>query len=71
MLANHFIHNARCDTILLLEFKKTASPDKKTVGHFRLLEKLNLPIGSGGVICLTRHYLPLTPTVSSIPVSVI
>jgi predicted AAA+ superfamily ATPase len=58
-------------TIYPLEFKKTASPDKKSVRHFQLLEKLNLPVGHGGVICLSKHFLPLTPTAASIPVSAI
>jgi len=58
-------------TIYPVEFKKTASPDKKSVRHFQLLEKLNLPVGAVGVICLSQHFLPLTPTVSSIPISAI
>lgn len=54
-----------------LEFKKTATPDKKSVRHFQVLEKLNLPVGPGGVVCLAPHYLPLGATASSIPVSAI
>jgi predicted AAA+ superfamily ATPase len=54
-----------------LEFKKTGAPDKKSVRHFQALEKLNLPVGPGGVVCLSPHYLPLGATASSIPVSAI
>ncbi|MBT8419886.1 MAG: hypothetical protein KJO08_03395 [Gammaproteobacteria bacterium] len=39
-----------------LEFKKTASPGKDAVKHFRVLEKLGMPIGLGGVICLSDRY---------------
>jgi len=54
-----------------LEFKKTASPEKGAIRHFHILEKLNMPIGPGGVICLSPQFLPLTATTYSIPVSAI
>jgi hypothetical protein len=54
-----------------LEFKKTASPGKVDVRHFQTLEKLKLPIGPGGVICLAQQPLPLTPSTLSIPVAAI
>lgn len=56
-------------TVYPLEIKKTASPTKNDVRHFQTLEKLGMPIGPGGVICLTGQSLPLTPSVRSIPVS--
>jgi predicted AAA+ superfamily ATPase len=52
-----------------LEFKKTASPTKRDIKHFRAIEKLKMPIGSGGVICLAEQNLPLTPSTQSIPVT--
>lgn len=52
-----------------LEFKKTGSPGKDDLRHFLVLKKLNLPIGPGGVICLTEQSLPLTPSTFSIPVA--
>lgn len=52
-----------------LEFKKTASPRIDDVRHFQVLSRLKMPIGPGGVICLTRQSLPLTSTAQSIPVS--
>jgi predicted AAA+ superfamily ATPase len=58
-------------TIYPLEFKKTASPKKEDVRHFSVLEKLKMPIGYGGVICLSEHSLPLTGNTSSIPVAVL
>jgi len=51
-----------------LEFKKTASPDKNTVRHFGVLERLGMPIGTGAVICLSKQALPLTKKVWSVPV---
>ncbi|MBU4486440.1 MAG: DUF4143 domain-containing protein, partial [Candidatus Delongbacteria bacterium] len=58
-------------TIYPIEFKKTASPRKEHIKHFHLLEKLNIPIGEGGVICLCDNYLPIEENIWSIPVSLI
>lgn len=55
-------------TLHPLEFKKTASPRKNAVRHFKVLEKLPLPIGAGGVICLATQSIPLGDNVVSIPV---
>ncbi|MFH0810167.1 MAG: ATP-binding protein [Pseudomonadota bacterium] len=54
-----------------LEFKKTASPHKDAVRHFEVLEKLKIPVGPGGVICLVTQSLPLSANAASIPVSAI
>ena len=43
--------------------------DSGDVRHFRALEKLKMPIGSGSVICLAEQNLPLTPSTQSIPVT--
>jgi len=56
-------------TAFPLEFKKSASPRKTDVRHFPVLEKLAMPIGPGGVICLVEESLPLSAEVQSIPVS--
>ena len=37
--------------------------------HFQVLQKLKMPVGPGGVICLTEQSLPLTERNLSIPVS--
>ena len=52
-----------------LEFKKTASPGKKDIRHFQALQRLKLPVGPGGIICLAEQSLPLGASVQSIPVS--
>ena len=54
-----------------LEFKKTASPTREDVRHFQVLNKLKLPVGPGGVICLAEQSLPLTDSTCSIPVGVL
>jgi predicted AAA+ superfamily ATPase len=54
-----------------LEFKKTASPSREDVRHFGALERLGLPAGPGGVICLAEQSLPLTASAQSIPAWVI
>ena len=50
-----------------LEIKKTASPGRDDVRHFRALERLGLPVGPGCLICLAEQVLPLTATAQSIP----
>jgi predicted AAA+ superfamily ATPase len=50
-----------------LEIKKTASPGREDVRHFGALERLGLPVGPGGLICLAEQALPLTATAQSIP----
>ncbi len=50
-----------------LEVKKTASPSKEDVRHFAALDRLGLPAGPGGVICLVGQSLPLTVSTQSIP----
>ena len=54
-----------------LEFKKTASPGKNSVRHFKVLEKLGMPVAQGGLICLAGQPLPLLKDVWSIPVGMI
>ena len=54
-----------------LEFKKSASPGKDDARHFQVLKKLKMPVGPGGVICLSERSLPLWSTVQSIPVSIL
>lgn len=54
-----------------LEIKKSASPSREDVRHFGALERLRLPIGPGGVICLAEQSLPLTAAAQSIPAWVI
>lgn len=56
-------------TVYPLEFKKSSSPGKDDVRHFQVLEKLNMPVGSGGVICLVEDSLPLTPSAQSISIA--
>lgn len=51
-----------------LEIKKTASPEKRDIRHFQVLERLGLSSGEGGVICLVERPLPITATMQSIPV---
>ncbi len=50
-----------------LEIKKTSSPSKDDIRHFGALERLGLPVGPGGVICLVEQPLPLTASTQSIP----
>lgn len=51
-----------------LEFKRTASPNKQMVSSFQLLERLNLSVQKGGVICFVDTLLPISSTCDAIPI---
>lgn len=75
----HFYHDkdgkeidlliVRDGAIYPLEIKKTAAPARGDVRHFQALERLNLSVGPGGVICLAPDVLPLSSTAQTIPIS--
>lgn len=52
-----------------IEFKKSANPGLQSYKSFRSLDKLNQPIGSGAVICMREHSIPLSRDVTAIPIS--
>jgi len=52
-----------------LKIKKTASPGPGDIRAFAALERLGVSLGPGGVICLARGPLPITSSISSIPVA--
>ncbi len=54
-----------------LEIKKSAAPGKGAVANFALLNKLQIPIGPGGVLCLSKSILPLTDRTFAIPATTI
>ncbi len=58
-------------TIYPLEFKKTASPDKKAIRHFKALSQFQEQVGEGGIVCLTETLLPITAEVSAIPIGLL
>ena len=51
-----------------IEIKKTASTQNMNFKGFSMLDKLNVPIGHGGVLCFTKSLLPLSESVDAIPV---
>jgi uncharacterized protein len=51
-----------------IEVKKTSAPTKKDIRHFSVLEKLNIPIGKGIVLCLTQINMPVTEKIQAINV---
>ncbi len=50
-----------------IEVKKTSNPDKKAVSNFKTLEKLNVTIGEGAVICLSSDFIPMNKDVNIVP----
>lgn len=54
-----------------IEIKRSASPSRKDIRHFSALDKLDLPTGPGGLICLATQSLPLTESIMTIPVALL
>ncbi|WP_020505167.1 ATP-binding protein [Lamprocystis purpurea] len=56
------------DTLYPVEIKKTATPSRHAAGNFGVLDKTGRRIGEGAVLCLKETDVPLSTTVSAIPV---
>ncbi len=57
------------NTLYPLEIKKTANPRKNMMKNFKYLEKTNMKIGQGGIICLYDKLMKLDENNYIIPVS--
>lgn len=51
-----------------MEIKKTASPRRADICAFSRLDAMELPVDHGALICLCDTPLPLTETVTALPV---
>ena len=58
----------QADTLYPVEFKKTATPSRTASKHFPALSKLGKKVGHGAVVCFVENEIPLSSTVSAIPV---
>ncbi|MDR2970583.1 MAG: ATP-binding protein [Bacteroidales bacterium] len=56
------------DTIYPVEIKRTATPDKKMIKHFSVLESFGKNVGYGSLICLTENVYPLTQNANAISI---
>lgn len=52
-----------------LEIKKTANPSRAMIKNFKYLEKANVKLGKGGLICLYDKLVPLDENNYYIPIS--
>lgn len=50
-----------------IEIKKSASPNRKEVNKFELLDKASVPRGSGGIVCMCEEPIPIDEKNSFIP----
>ena len=53
------------------EIKRAASPDRKVIRSFSLLQKSGKDIGAGGVICMAEKPFPIDAANSLIPVNLL
>jgi len=54
-----------------VEIKKTSRPDKSMIKNFDVLDSKDAKRGTGGIICLSSDFIPLTKEDSIIPVAYI
>ena len=53
------------------EIKRAASPDKKAIKAFSVLDKSGKEIGAGGIICMAEKPFPIDAENSIIPVTIL
>ena len=53
------------------EIKRSASPERKAIKAFGVLEKSDREVGAGGIICMAENPFPIDANNSLIPVNVI
>ncbi|MCL2435088.1 MAG: ATP-binding protein [Lentimicrobiaceae bacterium] len=51
-----------------IEIKRTATPDRKMIKHFPVLESFGKKVGYGSLICLTDNVFPLSREVNAISI---
>lgn len=54
-----------------LEIKLSASPDRREVKKYAMLENNNIPRGAGGIVCMSPTVIPITEQDSFIPVTLL
>ena len=54
-----------------LEIKKSASPDRREVKKFEVLDKASLERGAGGIVCMCEEVVPIDAKNSFIPCSLL
>ena len=58
----------RDGTLFPIEIKKGATPKPGWIRHFRSMEKLKVPLGSGVVVCMCKQIVPLEKKVTAVPI---
>ena len=59
------------NTVYPLEIKKSYNPKKQAVKNFDILEKFQMNVGEGGVICLSKEIFPIDRKNHIIPIELI
>ena len=56
---------------MLLEIKKSASPDRREVKKYSVIDKASLNRGNGGIICMCEEPIPIDKDNCFIPSNLI
>ncbi len=58
-------------TLYPIEVKKSASPKKSAIKHFKVLENTDFEVGEGNVICLIDELIPIDEKNSFVPIGLL
>lgn len=59
------------DTIHPLEIKKSASPGRREIKKYALIDKTSLQRGNGGIVCMCEQVMPIDDKNCFIPSNII
>ena len=59
------------NTVYPIEIKKSANPKTDAIKNFGIINKFNLKIGNGGVICMKEKLFPIDKNNNYIPIELI
>ena len=58
-------------TLYPVEIKKSASPRRAWLPAFASLQRLDMPVGEGAVVCLSDQVVPLNDRINAVPVGLV
>lgn len=59
------------NTVYPIEIKKSANPGSEAIKHFKIVEKLGMQVGNGGVICMKENLFPIDKKNNYIPIELL
>jgi hypothetical protein len=58
-------------TLYPVEIKKSTAVTKDDISHFSVVQRFDMPVGQGSVICMTDTVMPVTRSVRALPITLL